>query len=553
MVVGCVLHLADTEALIPMILYRDALSIQGQKLDLWKVPLPDGHLTGRDFVQACQARRMKPVCTGDRDTCATADMDCESLAVEAQEGCGVPLQGTVKLLGYRDNTDPHLKNMCVYVAPGNGYDDGFLCGPEASYDGYGLGCNAASGNRYVLCAGSSKLDEQLVNQSIEFQRDSQEVKHLRQKNAWLHDKLAKVNRSVHERLHTMHQEVKDDEAETNEANLVAVAAVLGLACLLCRRTSSSQSKAVDGPISPARVPLLRSTAAQPPVGFQPSLSVYEYNDREGHKIRCVRVVAPGRRIIDNGRSINGSVKVEIAEDGCSTQVHLKLVKEADVPSFAVPVVQHGVSDADGAWEKTLTLPDGTWERLEPSTSLALDAHGVLQIFLVRKLPPRESEITIASHPAPCQHFAIGSASALSENASSVDWLEVANGANVVDEVDGTSSIGVSEALGEALTQAMQATSSVASLRGGSDGAMEEQYGGVATLVPAYGSADEAARLRALAEQALAASASSACIQGIPIPATVTMTAEMFHDDGGSERSWVTPTSLGTGSGPETNT
>lgn len=149
------------------------------------------------------------------------------------------------------------------------------------------------------------------------------------------------------------------------------------------------------PSSAATEPLLRqASASQEPCSlFAPSTSVFDYWDSRGRQVRCVRVEARGRNVTERRCPVLSSVKVLSTADGLGTDLHVRLHKESDMPG---DVAMPGVADIYGFWEKTFEFRDGLWELREPECpeGAAVDAHGILQVRLVRTTPLLASELPV---------------------------------------------------------------------------------------------------------------------------------------------------------------
>lgn len=134
----------------------------------------------------------------------------------------------------------------------------------------------------------------------------------------------------------------------------------------------------------------RSTSVAPlgersGAGFEPRVSVVDYFRNDGTRAKCVRVEAPGCHMVTGCRTIHGSVK-ELGGTG----VHLRLVKEHDLPEDLNYLESGFARDAAGIWEKTLNFEDGPWQVQEGDLQSggAVDLHGIWQVHLVRSLPSR---------------------------------------------------------------------------------------------------------------------------------------------------------------------
>lgn len=146
--------------------------------------------------------------------------------------------------------------------------------------------------------------------------------------------------------------------------------------------------------------------------FEPSCSVFDYTRQPGQVLRCLHVEAPGRSAAPEGqRSLRSEVTVESA-GACATDVHMRLIKVSDLPAGATAVEPHGISDsangtaASGTWEKTFRF-DGIWQLLQGDDQ-ELDAHGILQVHLVRMSPPPPVVLKTGREPQAHLHCSIAS-------------------------------------------------------------------------------------------------------------------------------------------------
>merc|ERR1719387_1599147 len=116
--------------------------------EVWQVALPSGDLTPSSYIDACASVGLMPVCDGN-DDCGAVSNDCVVLEMNKHAGaCHHPLRALAVHLGFDDEFSVGMENMCTYMAPGLGWDDG-AC---ADFWGWRHG-NDASGRRHVVCAG----------------------------------------------------------------------------------------------------------------------------------------------------------------------------------------------------------------------------------------------------------------------------------------------------------------------------------------------------------------------------------------------------------------
>jgi len=173
--------------------------------------------------------------------------------------------------------------------------------------------------------------------------------------------------------------------------------------------------------SPERAPRRRESFRG--VGrFEPSCSVFDYTRQPGQVLRCLHVEAPGRGAAPEGqRSLRSEVTIEGAAGTCATDVHMRLIKVSDIPVGATAVKPHGISEstngaaASGTWEKSFRF-EGIWQLLE-GADRELDAHGVLQLHLVRMSPPPPVVLQTGREPSAQLHCSIASSLAPSPAAS----------------------------------------------------------------------------------------------------------------------------------------
>mmetsp|Transcript_105112 Transcript_105112/g.327686 ORF Transcript_105112/g.327686 Transcript_105112/m.327686 type:complete len:482 (-) Transcript_105112:189-1634(-) len=152
--------------------------------------------------------------------------------------------------------------------------------------------------------------------------------------------------------------------------------------------------ATEGLCGPVAEVAARSPSGQPAGGndLEPRVDVIDYSRSDGSRAKCVRVEAPGYHLVTGCRTIRGSVR-ELSGTG----VHLKLVKEPDLPADVNAVESGCMRDAVGVWEHTLSFKDGPWKVEDPGilAGHSFDQHGVWQVHLVESLPCRS--FTVCPH------------------------------------------------------------------------------------------------------------------------------------------------------------
>ncbi|CAK0848252.1 unnamed protein product [Prorocentrum cordatum] len=152
---------ADRVALQALVADRGNRLLQGQMssdgvVDIWKVPLPQGKLLPRDYVDACGRFNMRPVCGGGQK-CQYADQHCTVLS-SMKKLCGVPMRSIAERMGLDDSDDPALTGVCTYMSarPRVGklapWSSGCCGGPNWCNPG-----NAVKGQRWALCAGQPQV------------------------------------------------------------------------------------------------------------------------------------------------------------------------------------------------------------------------------------------------------------------------------------------------------------------------------------------------------------------------------------------------------------
>merc|ERR1712176_78742 len=129
---------------------KNEISSDGM-VSIWKVPLPRGPLTPRDYLNSCMQHGMKPVCGGDA-SCSISDRYCTVLT-SFKKQCGLPLEAIAAKMGLSDADDPAFSGICNYMSSSprvnpEGYWNGGCCG------GPGW-CNPSyevKGPRWTVCA-----------------------------------------------------------------------------------------------------------------------------------------------------------------------------------------------------------------------------------------------------------------------------------------------------------------------------------------------------------------------------------------------------------------
>lgn len=221
----------------------------------------------------------------------------------------------------------------------------------------------------------SKANDADSQAAAKIQRMHREEADLRQQEASLRDQV--------------HRDDMERSAMVQERDQLWWLLVLVVICLMLISAAVLAHRLLaKATTSPLGAPLLSvessgsSSSGPRDASFQPQVSVVSYRTLAGMEAKCVRVLAPGRHMVSGCRTIRGTVQ-ELTWPNCG--VHLKLIKEPDIPEQLAPGVSNIDSNAGGVWEHTVQL-EGHWQVLDPTErgGQAFDDHGVWQIHLIKR-------------------------------------------------------------------------------------------------------------------------------------------------------------------------
>lgn len=141
-------------------------------------------------------------------------------------------------------------------------------------------------------------------------------------------------------------------------------------------TNAAPNKSTTDLVEPL-VPTNAHEFVEPSAKYEPNVSVIEFTDNDGQRVKCIRIEAPGRHMVTHGRTVRGEVQ-EV-----SNGIRFKLVKENDIPADVEFTALRGNPSASGIWERVLDVDTNKW-KLAETDSRDFDMHGVWQIKLVAR-------------------------------------------------------------------------------------------------------------------------------------------------------------------------